>query len=160
MYKREYLAFLFLQKGGVYCFVSRKGIFFYRKHGNSLSNNEEKILSTRSNIIKSNLSKKSLKKKALAILPIRGLNINPGSYVLKRLKGKTLVLWIIDSLIKAKNISKIVVTSPDKNILSFLKKKYKSKILTHKRDEKLGGINIDCGILIASNLSEGDSINS
>ncbi len=118
-------------------------LFFYRKHDNSLSNNEEKILSTRSNIIKSNLSKKSLKKRALAILPIRGLKINPGSYVLKKLKGKPLVLWVIDSLIKAKNISKIVVTSPDKNILSFLKKKYKNKILTHKRDEKLGGINIE-----------------
>lgn len=118
-------------------------LFFYRKHESSLSNNEEKILSTRSNIIKSNLSKKSLKKKALAILPIRGLKINPGSYVLKKLKGKPLVLWIIDSLIKANNISKIVVTSPDKNILSFLKKKYKSKILIHKRDEKLGGINIE-----------------
>ena len=118
-------------------------LFFYRKHGNSLSNNEEKILSTRSNIIQSNLSKKSLKKRALAILPIRGLKINPGSYVLKKLKGKPLVLWIIDSLIKAKNISKIVITSPDENILSYLKKKYKSKILTHKRDEKLGGINIE-----------------
>ena len=30
-----------------------------------------------------------------------------------------------------------------KNILNFLKRKYKNKILTHKRDEKLGGINIE-----------------
>ena len=136
-------------------------LFFYRKHESSLSNNEEKILSTRSNIIKSNLSKKSLKKKALAILPIRGLKINPGSYVLKKLKGKPLVLWIIDSLIEAKNISKIIVTSPDKNILSFLKRKYKNKILTHKRDEKLGGINIelDKTLKLASTFAKKNRIN-
>ena len=118
-------------------------LFFYRKHDSSLSKNEEKILSTRSEIIRSNLSKKNFKKKALAILPIRGLQINPSALVLKKLKGKPLLLWTIESLLEAKNISKICVTSPDRNILSFLKKIYKNKILLHKRDEKLGGINIE-----------------
>ncbi len=118
-------------------------LFFYRKHENSLSKNEEKILSTRSEIIRSNLSKKNFKKKALAILPIRGLQIDPSALVLKKLKGKPLLLWTIESLLKAKNISKICVTSPDRNILNFVKKIYKNKILLHKRDEKLGGINIE-----------------
>ena len=39
--------------------------------------------------------------------------------------------------------SKIIATSPDKDILKFLKKIYKNKILFHKREEKLGGINIE-----------------
>ncbi len=136
-----YLWIKFIQKYEV--INTNLPLFFYRKHENSLSKNEEKILSTRSEIIRSNLSKKNLKKKALAILPIRGLQINPSALVLKKLKGKPLLLWTIESLLEAKNISKICVTSPDKNILSFLKKIYKNKILLHKRDEKLGGINIE-----------------
>ena len=46
-------------------------------------------------------------------------------------------------MLKAKNISKIVATSPDRDILKFLKKIYKNKILLHKREDKLGGINIE-----------------
>ena len=135
-------------------------LFYYRKHGSSLSSNEEKILSTRSKIIRSNLSKNSLSKKALAILPIRGSKINPSSYVLKKLKGKPLVFWGIESLLKAKNISKVVVTSPDSNLLKLLKKKYKNKIILHKRDENLGGINIelDKSLQLASNFAKSKKI--
>jgi len=148
-----YLWIKFIQKYKV--LNTNLPLFYYRKHGSSLSSNEEKILSTRSKIIRSNLSKNNLSKKALAILPIRGLKINPSSYVLKKLKGKPLVFWAIESLLKAKNISKVVVTSPDNDILKFLKKNYKNKIILHKRDENLGGINIelDKSLQLASNFA-------
>ena len=136
-----YLWIKFIQKYKV--LNTNLPLFFYRKHASSLSSNEGKILSTRSEIIRSSLTKKNFKKKTIAILPIRGLKINPRAYVLKKLKGKPLILWIIDSLLKAKNISKIVATSPDRDILKFLNKIYKNKILLHKREDKLGGINIE-----------------
>ena len=65
-----YLWIKFIQKYKV--LNTNLPLFYYRKHGSSLSSNEEKILSTRSKIIRSNLSKNNLSKKALAILPIRG----------------------------------------------------------------------------------------
>ena len=37
---------------------------------------------------------------------------------------------------KAKQITKLIVTSPDEKILNFLKKKYKKKILYHRRYQK------------------------
>ena len=118
-------------------------LFFYRQHSSSLTKNEEKILKTRSEIIKFENKNTSKTKKALAVLPIRGLEINPNSLVLKKLKRKPLVCWIIDVLIKSKKIAKILISSPDNKILKYLKKKYKKKILVQKRDAELGGINVE-----------------
>ena len=58
--------------------------------------------------------KKNSQKKALAILAVRGYEINPNNYFLKKLKNKPLGCWVIDSLLKSKKISKILVTTPDK----------------------------------------------
>ena len=130
-------------------FIQRYGVmninlplFFYRQHNQSLTKNEEKIIKTRADIIKMYNSKKNSKKKALAILAVRGYEINPHNYFLKKLKNKPLGCWIIDSLLKSKKISKILVTTPDKKILNFLKKKYKSKILLAKRNLSLSRINV------------------
>ena len=78
----------------------------------------------------------------MAILAVRGYEINPNNYFLKKLKNKPLGCWVIDSLLKSKKISKILVTTPDKKILNFLKKKYKGKILLIKRNLSLSGINV------------------
>lgn len=115
-------------------------LFFYRQHNLSLTKNEEKILKTRSEIIKT--YKKKSQKKALAILPVRGYEVNPNNFFLRKLKNKPLGCWTIDSLLKSKKISKILVTTPDKKILNFLKKKYKNKILLFKRNLSLSGINV------------------
>ena len=117
-------------------------LFFYRQHNLSLTKDENKIFKTRSEIINFN-AKQKLSKKTLAILAVRGFEINPNTEVLKKLKKKPLLEWIIDSVLNAKQISKLIVTSPDLKILNFLKKKYKKKILYHKREQKLGGINVE-----------------
>ncbi len=118
-------------------------LFYYRRHTGSLSSNKSKILKTRSEIVKKKLDNSNKKKKkAIAILPVRGLKINPKSYVLTKLKGKPLLFWSIDTLIKSKKISKVIITTPDEDIINKLKKRYKSQILIFKRDEKNAGINI------------------
>ena len=62
-------------------------LFYYRKHSSSLTRNEDKILKTRSKITNEIIkNKKIILKKAIAIIPVRGLKINPKSYVLKKLK--------------------------------------------------------------------------
>ena len=59
----------------------------------------------------------------LAIMPIRGLKINPNSLVFEKNKKKVpLVYYTINNLINCKDIKKIVITSPDRFILSTLKK--------------------------------------
>ena len=87
-------------------------LFYYRQHEKSLSKNNKKILSNRSRII-SKLQIKEKKKKVLSILPIRGLQLNPNSLVLKKLKNKPLVFFTIDSILGSKLVNKLVITSPD-----------------------------------------------
>ena len=135
-----YLWVKFIQRYGV--MNINLPLFFYRQHNQSLTKNEEKIIKTRADIIKMDNFKKNSQKKALAILAVRGYEINPNNYFLKKLKNKPLGCWVIDSLLKSKKISKILVTTPDKKILNFLKKKYKGKILLIKRNLSLSGINV------------------
>tara|TARA_Y100001970_G_C14259925_1_gene879560 strand:- start:15421 stop:16785 length:1365 start_codon:yes stop_codon:yes gene_type:complete len=117
-------------------------LFYYRQHEKSLSKNNKKIFSNRSKII-SKLQKKEKKKKILAILPIRGLKLDPNSLVLKKLKNKPLVFFTIESILASKLINKLVVTSPDNQLLNIIKKKYKKKIITIKRPEEFGLINTE-----------------
>ena len=53
-----------------------------------------------------------------------------------------LLFWSIDTLLKSKRISKVIVTTPDENIIKKLKEKYKNKIFIIKREEEKAGINI------------------
>jgi len=117
-------------------------LFYYRQHSLSLTRNEKKIFRTRADIIKATSFRFSSKKKALAILPVRGRDINVHNIFLKKLRGKPLGCWIIDVLLKSEKISKILVTSPDSRIINYLKKKYKNKILLLRRDSRLAGINV------------------
>ena len=116
-------------------------LFYYRQHEKSLSKNNKRILLNRSKII-SKLQIKEKNKKILAILPIRGLKLNPNSLVLKKLKNKPLVFFTIESILGSKLINKLVVTSPDDQLLNVIKKNIK-KIITIRRPEKFGLINTE-----------------
>ena len=119
-------------------------LFYYRQHSASLTVNENKILKTRSQITKEVIKRKKIKlKKSLAIIPVRGFEINPNTIVMKKLKSKPLINWIIDSCLSSKLIEKVLIATSDKKIIYYLKKKYKNKILIFKRDKKLGQINYD-----------------
>ena len=124
-------------------------LFFYRQHKSSLSKNKEKILLNRSKIIKkfyrNNEQKMQIHRSVLAIMPIRGLKINPNSLVFEKIKKVPLVFYTINSLINCKDIKKIAITSPDRFILSTLKKKYKlnKKIILLHRPESYAKINTE-----------------
>ncbi len=117
-------------------------LFYYRQHEKSLTKNNKKIFSNRSKII-AKLQNKKIKKNVLSILPIRGLELNPNSLVLKKLKKKPLVFFTIESILGSKLINKLVITSPDDQLLKILKKKYKNKIITIKRPKNFGFVNTE-----------------
>lgn len=117
-------------------------LFYYRQHERSLTKNNKKIYSNRSKII-SKLQNKKNKKNVLSILPIRGLELNPNSLVLRKLKGQPLVFFTINSILGSKLVNKLVITSPDEALLKILKKKYKDKIITIKRPKNFGLLNTE-----------------
>lgn len=119
-------------------------LFYYRKHTNNLTNNKIKILDTRSLITKKFIRKIYKKKfSTLGIIPVRGRVSNKDSFTLRKLKKKPLICWTIENAMLSKSINCVVVTSPDKKLLNYLKKIYGKKIEYVQRDKKLGALNTD-----------------
>ena len=132
-------------------------LFFYRKHSLSLSNKKERILKNRSKIFQEyvhNNPRIKSAKDCIAIIPIGGYNLHNNSFLFKKLLGKPLINWVIDTALKTKIIKKIVVVSADNKVINYLKKKYKDKILMLLVDVKtsLPNISADKNIQIALKL--------
>ena len=118
-------------------------LFYYRRHGNNLTNNSEKILTTRSQIISKYCEDNNINTgKIIAIIPIRGLKYEIDNLALEKINPSHTVLdYKISEISKSKYISKIVVTSPDHSIIEYLNKKKHKNVIPHYRDPKLARMN-------------------
>lgn len=102
-----------------------KPLFYYRKHGNNLTLNENRILSTRRKIKEAFVNDFNfVRPKAIAVIPARNYLINNESWLLTRKNGNTILENIIVKSIDAKNINHVVLTTSDKEILNFAKSKF------------------------------------
>ena len=115
-------------------------LFYYRKHNKSLTTNHSLFHKTRSKILdKVNI----IKKKTIAILPIRGKEINKYTIFSNSFLKKPLISYTIDTFLKNKNINCLIVSSPDDEVLNYIRKIYRKnkKIIYHKRKKSLGMFN-------------------
>lgn len=134
-------------------------LFYYRQHGANLTRNEKKILKTRASIKETFVKGHNIKVlNTIAIIPVRGKGINSNSVAFESLGEKLVLEQKIDSALEAKNISKVVVSSPDKAVKDFVKANYKgvSKILFVERPEELARFNTDLKATISHILSHKD----
>ncbi|UGS20602.1 glycosyltransferase [Flavobacterium cyclinae] len=118
-----------------------KPLFFYRRHGNNLTGNEERILSTRKKIKETYVeSFKLITPKTVAIIPVRNTFINKINWPLyKNSNHNTILELALEKLENSKKIDWIVVTSSDTEILDFIesKKTNFSKLFIIKRPFQL-----------------------
>lgn len=112
-------------------------LFYYRQHVESLTNNEDRILATRAQIIRKRAKSSKNKINCIAIVPIRGHMTDPNYRALRVLGNKPLLEWTLDTVLETKRISKIYVTTPDDKIASHVKNKYEQKIQIIERDWRL-----------------------
>ncbi len=105
-----------------------KPLFYYRRHGNNLTSNEERILSTRKQIkelfVKENFSIPSV----LAVIPVRNAWINGINWPLFVVNGKSMLEHKIEILLKATYVKELAISSSESEILEHLyeiKHKYK-----------------------------------
>jgi len=116
-------------------------LFYYRQHGSNLTKNESKLLKTRSEIINKHANKQKKEKNVcIGIIPTRGNKIDSRSNPLKTLGDKCLIDWTIESALSSK-LKKIILTTPDTEVINHVKNKYGKKIVYQKRDKKLANIN-------------------
>lgn len=125
-------------------FIRRYGVanvdlplFCYRQHGESLTRNEERILSTRSRILQKAAQEKADRLKSVAVIPIRGPSIDPRSIALRPLGGRPVLEWTIDEALNSQRISKVLVTSSDRDVEAHVKAVYGQKVYFFRRDWEL-----------------------
>lgn len=137
-----------------------KILFSYRRHGDNLTTNEDKILSTRMAIKeKFVFNNFETKKDTIAIIPVRGSKFNVKDIAFTKLNNDYIIDIKIKNALKTNNISNIIVSSPDNDIEQHIKQEYASekKVIFHKRNEKLARLNTDL-IKTVNNIIEQDVI--
>ena len=116
-------------------------LFYYRRHDKSITSNEKKLLQTRGQIKAKHVQKRQLApNNVIAIIPVRGQIIDPRSNPLKKVGDKCLIDWAIDSALRSRLVSKVLITSPDNQVINHVSNSY-TEVMLHKRDVKLARIN-------------------
>lgn len=99
-----------------------QSLFSYRRHGNNLTTNEERILDTRKKI-KELFVKEHLKTpKTLAVIPARNTKIGDINWPLFEINGISIIEQKVIICQKAQLIDKVIVSSSDNEILEHCKK--------------------------------------
>lgn len=113
-------------------------LFYYRRHGENLTSNNEMIIATRAEIKKAH-ARRTAKPPCptLAVVPVRGRSVDPGCVALEPLGGKPLLDWTLDAALEAEQVEGVVLTSPDEAVLAHCRERYGDKVQTVKRPVEL-----------------------
>ncbi len=93
-----------------------KPLFYYRKHGQSLTTDEGRILSTKSDIYRKHAIKRGYSKETtFAFVPVRSQQINGVEYSSIKLGNKTVLEWVVEKTKRSDLVDKtiILVETPD-----------------------------------------------
>ncbi len=112
-------------------------LFYYRQHPGSLSRSEERILSARGQIISRQAQQNGRRLSAIAVIPVRGPQLDPASTALRPLGGRPLIDWTLQAALEASRIAHVIITTPDEAILAHVEAKADPRIVTVKRDREL-----------------------
>jgi len=115
-------------------------LFYYRQHPNSLTKDQDKILLTRSMIIKNSAGRIGVGKKNICIIPIRGEE-EGAPKALVQIAGRSFMERAVDGALDAERISQVILTTPDERIITAAEKRYGRKIIIDRRPEELSAIN-------------------
>ncbi|HET8858501.1 glycosyltransferase [Marivirga sp.] len=99
-------------------------LFSYRRHGQNLTTNEEKILKTRKQIKSVFVDEHFNSPATLAIIPVRNTFIYGINLPLFEIEGKSLLERKIKSCLESQKLNQIVISSADEDILSYASEKF------------------------------------
>jgi len=118
-------------------------LFYYRRHGENLTENNELIIQTRAEIkrVHAERTHKPVLD-ALGILPVRGKRIDPGSLALEKLGDKLLIDWTIEAALEARGVKSLIVSTSDEDILSHVEKRYGDRVVRHARSPEMARENV------------------
>lgn len=120
-------------------------LFSYRRHGENLTTNEEKILDTRKRIKNIFIESFQLNTpKTVAVLPLRNTFYGKENLPFYKVDGQMLIELKIQELLSSKKINWIVATSSEKEIIQYLQTIAQSdnRFIIIERPEELSRQNV------------------
>lgn len=132
-------------------------LFFYRQHGNNLTTNEDRILATRSEMIRRRAEGKGAALSVLAIIPVRGPSADPYSPAFRPLGGKPLLDWTIEAALDARGLNGVLVTTPDADIIAHVRDRFGDRVMTVRRDPRLASPNTYLADTLRHALAEAEA---
>ena len=117
-------------------------VFYYRKHGSSLTDKSEELLNTRSQIFKKIAERRNKPlTKAIAIFPVRGEKLDIRSRPFLKISNDYLIDISINNYLKAEGIERVVVSTPDRELIKYIERNYnKNDVFAHYRSPEISYI--------------------
>jgi len=127
-------------------------LFYYRRHGNNLTNNEHKILNTRKQIKEAFVSKNLKIPNTIAIIPVRDTFIGSENWPMFKHQEKTIVELKIEECLKSDKLKHIIVSVAGESIGKHLENKYLNEPRLHiiERAKALAELNISLNQTVRS----------
>jgi CMP-N-acetylneuraminic acid synthetase len=121
-------------------------LFRYRRHGRNLTRNESALLQARAKLIAKHAAKREVTRpRVLGVVPVRGQAADPESTPLQQLGDRPLIEWTVDEALACEGLDRVVVSSPDKNVLAHISARYGSRVGQNHRSFALAGLNVSVG---------------
>lgn len=118
-------------------------LFSYRQHGGNLTRNQRALLRARTRLFAKHVAKRGLPpSRALAVVPVRGQVVEPGSLPLRMLGERCLIDWTLDEAVACPSIARVVVSSPDGAVLEHVGRRHGERVARHLRSLDLAGLNV------------------
>lgn len=121
-----------------------KPLFYYRRHGSNLTNNEDRILNTRKAIKKTYLQNQMKQvPKTIAIIPVRSQFIQGHNWPFYQTNGHCVIEDKIKILKESNHIFEIIITTSEDTVLEKLENMFRdeSKVRVIRRPESYSQFN-------------------
>jgi CMP-N-acetylneuraminic acid synthetase len=92
-------------------------LFSYRRHGNNLTTNEERILQTRKKIKEVYVNNHLTVPRTIAVIPVRNAFIGSENWPLKKVTGKSILQKKIETCLESRYIKSVVISTSEHEIL-------------------------------------------
>jgi glycosyltransferase involved in cell wall biosynthesis len=112
-------------------------LFYYRQHDKSLTNNEERILQTRHEILARERLRRESPLTIVGVIPVRGNKIDNNTSPLSKLGGKPLIDWTIEAALKSARIDFLILSTPSSEILEYVRHRHGDSVFRVLRTPEL-----------------------
>lgn len=110
-------------------------LFYYRRHGDNLTGDQQRLLDTRSRIFEDHAKARNLAPvDAVAVLPVRGPGVDPNCVSMEPLSGRRVIDWTVEASLDAEPVRELIVTTNDSSLREHLVGTYGSRIQVCDRE--------------------------